>query len=468
MKNNYLHFIILFLSTFTFAQGTLDLEIFSSGLQSPVDIKHAGDDRLFVLEQDGRIQIIQADGTVNTTAFLDINTLTNGGGEQGLLGLAFAPDYATSGTFYLNYTNTNGNTVIARYQVNATNPDLANPNSAEILLSIDQPFSNHNGGHIAFGADGYLYIGMGDGGSGGDPLGAGQDLTTLLGKMLRIDVSSSGGYTIPTDNPFVSDNDATTLPEIWAYGVRNPWKFTFDRDTGDLWIADVGQNEFEEINAVAGTEAGVNYGWRCYEGDTDYNTNGCGSANDMTFPVAVYSHTADGAFKCSVTGGYVYRGSDYPNFQGRYFFGDYCSGEIGILTETNGTWNTELLSPVAGENWTTFGEDSQGELYLAGIFSGNIYKLTDSTLSVEDYYASSFSMYPNPAKEALTIAFDPTVFVAKECLIYSITGQQVCAFSHDTSQQRMRMQLPPLAPGMYVMKFIDAKQQSAFKKLWVD
>src|SRR5690606_21188454 len=237
-------------------------------------------------------------------------SIISSGGERGLLGLAFAPDYETSGRFYVNYTNPNGNTVIARYTV-SENPNVAN-STGTVLLTIEQPFSNHNGGSIHFGPDGYLWIGMGDGGSAGDPNNNGQNKNSLLGKMLRIDVSGES-YTSPSDNPFVGTDGAD---EIWSYGLRNPWKFSFDRETGDVWIADVGQNAVEEINRQPSITEGINYGWRCYEGNSPYQTSGCAAQETMTFPVATYNHPGG---RCSVTGGFVYRGENYPNLSGKYF-----------------------------------------------------------------------------------------------------------------------------------------------------
>ena len=306
--------------------GVVQLTSFATGFSSPIAIANCGDSRLFVAEQDGIIKVVNSNGTVNPTSFLNITTLTNANGEQGLLGMAFHPNYASNGFFYVNYTRiSDGATVVARYTVDSGNPNSANSASATILLTIAQPFSNHNGGTLAFGPDGFLYIGMGDGGSGGDPGNRAQNTTELLGKMLRIDVNSGSPYSIPSNNPYVGVAGAD---EIWAIGLRNPWKFSFDKQTGDLWIADVGQNVYEEINKAASTEAGLNYGWRCYEGNTAYNTSGCPAQATMKPPVAVINHSS-GA--CSITGGYVYRGTTYPNFQGKYFFSDYCLARIGMV-----------------------------------------------------------------------------------------------------------------------------------------
>ena len=276
------HFIMLVLFVPTAkTQPSINLQQIATGFNRPVDIVHAGDNRLFIVEQNnGRIRIMDQDGNINPTNFLDIGSRVGStANEQGLLGLAFHPNYASNGYFYVNYTATNGNTNISRFTVSA-NPDVANANSEVILLTVSQPYNNHNGGGIKFGPDGYLYIGMGDGGSGGDPGNRAQNTTNLLGKMLRIDVDGGSPYSIPVDNPFV--NNGSVSNEIWAIGVRNPWRFSFDRQTGDLWIADVGQGDWEEINMQpAASNGGENYGWRCYEGNIAFETAGCSSVSSF-------------------------------------------------------------------------------------------------------------------------------------------------------------------------------------------
>jgi glucose/arabinose dehydrogenase len=260
-------FTVFCITTSLFSQ-TISLQSFATGFSSPVAIVNAGDSRLFVVQRGGAIRILNANGTINGTNFLTIpSTTVLSGGERGLLGLAFHPNYATNGYFYVNYTRVgDGATVVARYSVSATDPNVANPASAQILLTVTQPYSNHNGGSLAFGPDGYLYIGMGDGGSGGDPQNYAQNINSLLGKMLRIDVDNGTPYSIPTGNPFAGATPGAD--EIWAVGMRNPWKFSFDKNTGDLWIADVGQSSIEEINKALSTDAGLNYGWKCYEGNS--------------------------------------------------------------------------------------------------------------------------------------------------------------------------------------------------------
>jgi glucose/arabinose dehydrogenase len=340
----------------------------------PMFITHAGDGsgRIFIVEKSGYIRIISGGSTL-ATPYLNIDPLVgSGGSEQGLLSMAFSPDYATNGRFYVNYTNNSGDTVIARYQVSA-DPNVANPGSAQIVLTIDQPQSNHNGGQIQFGPDGMLYIGMGDGGGAGDTPNNAQTNDRLLGKMLRInvDVGNPTTYTIPADNPFVGV--AGYREEIWQTGLRNPWRFSFDRTTGDMYIGDVGQGQWEEIDFQdADSEGGENWGWRCYEGDTAYNTAGCQPASAYDFPVHDYNHSGG---RCSVTGGYVYRGGVYPRMEGMYFFADYCSGETYGLQLFNSQWVFLELHDFGG-NPTSFGEDEAGNVYVT-TQGGTVYRLTD-------------------------------------------------------------------------------------------
>ena len=334
-------------------------QLFVSGLERPVNLQADGSGRLFVIEKVGRIRIIQ-NGQLLPVPFLDItNRVGSGGNEQGLLGLAFHPGYAQNGRFFVNYTNKNGDTVIARYQV-TNDPNVADPTSEVKLLGVKQPFPNHNGGSLAFGPDGYLYAGFGDGGAAGDPFGNGQKTNTLLGKILRLDVDFAEPYAVPADNPFGN--------EIWAYGLRNPWRISFDQLTGDLYIGDVGQNTWEEIDfASAGSPGGLNFGWNQFEGNHPYSGNPSNAG--MTFPVAEYSHQEGG---CSVTGGYVYRGS-MPEWNGIYLYGDYCSGNVwGLIKSANG-WQSQLLFDTSA-TITSFGQDEAGEVYLLSDV-GEVYKL---------------------------------------------------------------------------------------------
>jgi glucose/arabinose dehydrogenase len=340
----------------------------ADGLERPVGLFNAGDGsgRLFVLEQPGTIRIIK-EGEVLPTPFLDIvDRVGSGGSEQGLLGLAFHPNYAENGHFYVNYTDRNGNTVIARFSV-SDNPDQADPASEVQLLGVEQPFGNHNGGMLAFGPDGYLYLGLGDGGSAGDPFGNAQSLSTLLGKILRIDVDDGDPYAIPPDNPFASGGGR---PEIWAYGLRNPWRFSFDLLTNDLYIGDVGQNQWEEIDFLpAGSPGGANFGWNYREGAHPYEGSPPAGLN-LIDPVAEYDHSQG----CSVTGGYVYRGQDLPDWSGVYLYGDYCSGLVwGLLHLPDGSWQNARLFE-SGARITSFGQDQAGEIYLVD-YQGGIYRL---------------------------------------------------------------------------------------------
>jgi glucose/arabinose dehydrogenase len=322
---------------------------------------------MFVVEKRGRIVIVR-DGTPAETPFLDISDrVGSSGSEQGLLSVAFHPQFAQNGRLFVDYTDRSGDTVISRFQANG---DAADPDSETVLLKIDQPYANHNGGLVLFGPDNYLYIGMGDGGSGGDPQGNGQNRQALLGKMLRIDVDNGDPYGIPRDNPWPTGGDAR--PEVWAYGLRNPWRFSFDRATGDLYIADVGQGEYEEIDIQrAGSAAGQNYGWNIAEGGHCFRSQSC-DTNGMLAPIAEYDHSQG----CSITGGYVYRAAAFPSLQGLYFYGDYCSGKIWALSETSpGHWEQrELLQSSA--SISSFGEDQAGELYLTDL-GGKLYQVVE-------------------------------------------------------------------------------------------
>jgi glucose/arabinose dehydrogenase len=361
------------------AAPQIDLQPVATGLANPVAITNAGDGsgRLFITLQAG--QIVIYDGTrVLPTPFLDITPLVSSGGERGLLSVAFHPNYRTNGVFFVDYTNTGGNTVIARYSV-SQDPDIANPNSAAILLTIAQPFDNHNGGQLQSGPDVYLYIGMGDGGSGGDPSNNGQNLGTLLGKILRIDVDGAFPYAIPAGNPFVGV--ANTLPEIWAYGLRNPWRFSFDRLTGDLFIADVGQDSWEEVDFQrAGSQGGQNYGWRLMEGNHCYNPSSNCDPGGLTLPILEYAHGVNDSTGCSIAGGYRYRGTQNPDLTGIYFYGDWCTGRIwGASRQGAGGWTTaELLH--TSLSIPTFGEDEAGEIYVAHYSApdGAIYRIVQT------------------------------------------------------------------------------------------
>jgi glucose/arabinose dehydrogenase len=368
-----MNFLALILAAMvTQASPVITLEPVANGLPNLVSVTHAGDSRLFITLQSGLVMI--HDGThVLPQPFLDVRSLVTSGGERGLLSIAFHPDYAQNGFFYVNYTNLSGNTVVARYSVSPLDPNRADPSSALPILAITQPFSNHNGGQLQFGPDGYLYIGMGDGGSGGDPGNRAQNLNDLLGKMLRIDVDSGSTYAIPPSNPFAGQ--AGVRPEIWSYGLRNPWRFSFDRATGDLWIADVGQGTWEEIDFQPVTSiGGENYGWRRMEGTHCFNPSSNCNPGTLVLPVIEYDHGVG----CSVTGGYVYRGTRNPRLAGQYIYGDYCTGRIfGATRNASGTVTTSPLIDVSF-NISTFGEDVAGEVYVGDYSNGILYRFVDS------------------------------------------------------------------------------------------
>jgi glucose/arabinose dehydrogenase len=345
----------------------LRLSEVASGLERPVFLTAPpGDPRLFVVEQPGRVRVIE-DGRLLATPFLDIASRVSSGGERGLLGLAFHPDFASNGLFFVNFTDPRGDTRIERFRVGADR-NRADPASAKLILGIAQPFANHNGGMLAFGPDRKLYVGMGDGGSGGDPHGHGQNPGTLLGAMLRLDVDAGDPYAVPADNPFVGR--AGARPEVWATGLRNPWRFAFDREAGMLYVADVGQNQWEEVSAVDAARGGLNFGWSIMEGAHCFRADSCDRAG-LTLPVLEYPRSEG----CSVTGGYAYRGAAMPGLRGHFFYSDYCRGWIRSFRLAGGEavdrreWEVGAVGSVS-----SFGEDSRGELYVLA-HGGAVYRL---------------------------------------------------------------------------------------------
>ena len=352
---------------------TIGLNPVAEGFTKPLFLTYAGDgtNRLFVIEQAGRILLIE-EGAINPTPFLDIVSIVGSdANEQGLLSVAFHPDYQGNGRFFIYYTNKDGDAVIARYQV-SSDPNVADPASGQVLLTVSEPYANHNGGQVAFGADGYLYIGLGDGGAAGDPQNNAQNLDSLLGKILRVDVDRAEPYGVPEDNPFVTQTD--TRPEIWSYGWRNPWRFSFDPATADLYVADVGQNQYEEVHVeLAGSPSGQNYGWRLMEGFHCYDPAECDPTSlNVVLPVTEYSHDEG----CSVTGGYIYRGSQFPALNGVYLYGDYCTGFIwGLRREADGSWSQARLLE-SGHTISSFGQDEAGEVYLVD-HKGSVWQVTN-------------------------------------------------------------------------------------------
>lgn len=359
-------------------QVQLRLEPVYAGFELPIFLTHAGDGsgRLFVVEKTGKIWVI-VDDVVQTTPFLDVSEkITTAGNEQGLLGMTMAPDFTETGHFFINYTDRQGTTVVERYTVSSDNPHQADPQSAFTVLTVAQPAANHNAGMLDFGPDGYLYVPLGDGGAANDRFGNGQNPDALLGKILRLDVTSDPAqpYLIPADNPFVAAdwNGQNVRDEVWAIGLRNPWRTSFDRETGAFWVADVGQNQIEEVNVLQpGAPGGDNLGWPIMEGLSCFSASGCDQGG-LTLPVAEYAHVGG---NCSVTGGYVYRGVAFPQWQGIYFYGDYCSGRIWALAPDGvGSWTTtEVMdTPLT---LSSFGEDEAGELYALDYGAGVIYRL---------------------------------------------------------------------------------------------
>jgi len=364
----------------------LSLDLFADGFLRPIAVRHAGDGsgRLFVVEQAGRILIVDG-GQVLAMPFLDISSVVDStGNEQGLLGLAFHPNFSNNGLFFVNYTYDPGpgsdRTRVARYEVSATNPDQADVSSALEVIEFAQNGSNHNGGDIHFGPEGYLYIAVGDGGGAQDPDALAQDLGSLHGSILRIDIDGGSPYAVPASNPF--DEVEGAAPEIWSYGLRNPWRFSFDRLNGDIFIGDVGQGSREEVNhQPASSDGGENYGWSCMEGDSAVNFKPC-DGNPLTAPILVYSHNPE----CSVTGGHLYRGN-IGGLHGRYVFGDYCSGRIWFAVSGNGHWvATEWADTSLAIS--SFGEDENGELYLTHLGHGEVYRFESASSIFTDSFES--------------------------------------------------------------------------------
>lgn len=452
--------VLLFYSLVNYSQPQIALAQFAVGFSSPVDIANCGDDRLFIVEQDGIIKIVQPSGTVNPVVFLDIQTIVNNGGsEQGLLGLAFHPDYSSNGYFYVHYTDNSGDGQVSRFTVNSTNPDIADNASEYAIITIPQPYSNHNGGCIKFGPDNYLYIGMGDGGSAGDPGNRSQDPTDLLGKMLRIDVDGGAPYSIPVSNPYYGISG--WLDEIWSIGLRNPWRFSFDALNGDLWIGDVGQNAWEEINQQLSTSVGgENYGWRCYEASAAYNTSGCSStSSDFAWPVYEFSQGGSPPNGCSVTGGIVYRGSAYPNLNGHYLFSDFCGSWIYSLKWWGGALESVNHGSFSG-GFSCFGEDYLREAYVAGLYDGVIYSIIDLHNEINDNDGlTRVRVYPNPFTNDFTIKINEKYAEEFDVMIYDLAGQLIYSELNQRGKEVIVNGLS-VGKGLYLLKIVD--DQGAF------
>ncbi len=439
--------LLLVLLLASSAQAAITTVRVANGLSRPVLVTAPdGDlDRLFIVEQRGVIKILKG-GSVLARPFLDIQSIVDdNGNEQGLLGMTFDPDFATNRLFYVYYT-TNGSprdfSDVVRYEATVADPDSADATTAFSIARVPQDFSNHNGGTIDFGPDGYLYWGLGDGGSGGDPNNTAQNPMEKLGKMLRMDPygddfpnSSRNNFAIPPDNPFVGDPNV--FDSIWALGLRNPYRWSFDRLTGDMYIADVGQNVWEEIDfQPASSPGGENYGWRCYEGDHAFNLGGCGPIGDYVFPIHEYSHGQDG-FSCSITGGYVYRGADIPELYGSYFYADYCSDQIYTMEVVGGVMQnlqrrTSELAPGGGQvinGISGFGEDGRGEMYIVDL-GGEVFKIiNDGETGVPDVERPTrfglMAPMPNPFRGGTTLQLNLDRNALVEVAVYDAAGRLV-------------------------------------------
>ncbi len=451
----YIKYLLLLLccSAFylqTMSQDIIQLSLFADDYSVPVDIVHAGDNRLFVVGKRGIIKIIDTTGQKMNTPFIDIaSRVGSSASERGLLGMCFHPDFSSNGYFFVNYTRKgDGSTVIARYSLDSTDQNIGDPDSEKILLVVNQPYENHNAGDLEFGPDGYLYIGLGDGGNANDPQNRAQNPMELLGKMLRIDVDNGDPYAIPADNPFADDD--FTRDEIWALGLRNPWRYSFDRETGDLYIADVGQKDWEEVNFQESMSAGgQNYGWRCYEGDKEHITTDCGDASNYTFPAFGYGHEG---FNCSgsITGGYVYRGTKNPDLIGQYIFTDYCTGKFRSWSPIDSTVKLALAG--VARSYTTFGEDAGGELYVASQ-NGDIFRIEQTLVSsTRDRSVSSLSVYPVPAKSLIFFNQKSDIFTGShEVMVFNQLGINVIT---DRIFMNEGLSISTLTPGVYWVRTI--------------
>jgi glucose/arabinose dehydrogenase len=460
MRISCLVFFVILASN-AYAQPQLTFTTILNNVSAAVDIKHAGDgsNRLFIVQQSGAIRVYK-NGALLTRPFLNIaNLIKYNGGEQGLLSVAFPPGYKQSGYFFIYYNANSENVTLARYRVSAANPDVADPASGVILFSYPKPggFGNHNGGCLQFGKDGYLYSSIGDGGSAGDPFGNAQNLSSPFGKILRLDVKMINApyYKIPADNPFA--NTPNAFREIWSLGLRNTWRWSFDRETGDTWIGDVGQDLWEEVDYTTPQQSrGANYGWRCYEGNRTFNTDSCRGKRNYTFPVLAYPHnSSNGGF--SVIGGYVYRGNDFPALKGYYICADYLSNNAWkIISNGAGGWNISLQKNVPA-SIVTFGEDEAGELYAATL-TGTIYRVgTQSAIAStkEAYNLSSSGVNHNYIFPTIVTNNKITLVMKDNFKTVRITdskGQLQMLQQLTVQTGVLQLSLPSLSAGMYMIE----------------
>ena len=449
MRTCYFLLLLSTIGTLARAQN-FSIELFSSGFNQPLDIQNAGDDRLFIVEKNGLIKIVNGDGTVPPSPFVDISTKIDPSGEGGLLGLAFHPDYSNNGYFYVNYVDLNRDLQISRFSVSPGDGNIADPNSELPILNYEHDNVFHYGGTIGFGPDGYFYISTGDDLSSDNA----QNTTNLKGKILRLDVDNpSGGnnYGIPPDNPFAGST--TESEEIWAYGLRNPWKFSFDVPENTIWIADVGESTVEEINRVSIIESGYNFGWPCYEGSMPHSTLDCPPVNELEFPLAEYTHDIGFA----IIGGYVYRGTSFPDFYGSYLFADIGSDILGWVDESEAIHFTQPY----GRNWSSLGVDFSGEIYLAAFTVGEIYKL-DLQLSIPQYQEHEVFLFPKQTKMEFSIKL-------KEHVISSVTildlhGRKLWSTSGNSSSD-LSIKLPLMDRGVYFVKIEDISGNVSLRKI---
>ena len=446
--------ILLLMSMSVMAQVQIEFELFAENFDVPVDMVNDGNNNLFVAEKDGRIMRLEANGVADQMPFLDIrDRVNNSSNEMGLLGIEFHPNYPDSPFIYVNYTATNPQrmTVISRFTLGAFGAIRMDPSTERIILTFDQPYTNHNAGDLKFGPDGYLYIPTGDGGSGGDPQGFAQNPTSLLGKMLRIDVDGGNPYVIPPDNPFA--NDDFTSDEIWSLGLRNPWRIDFDPLTNELYIADVGQKEFEEINVQpASSPGGQNYGWKCYEGNAVYSTSGC---DGLTFtpPTYTYPHINGSFCTASISGGVVYRGTEYPNLIGKYFFADYCTGMVGALYKNSfDEWTTDTVAMFNTGDITSFGRDVSGEVYMIATSSGKIYKIKDKFSSINQVTTIHNLRIKNPVRNQLIIPEEISFLKGK---LIAVDGRLVM----DIQAGKHVYDVTNLNAGIYLLELMINKEQ---------
>lgn len=436
MKKLIASVLFLFLASNVFTQVNFVNAFQNLSFSLPLFLTHSGDgtNRIFVVQQRGLIRVFPNDSnTTNVQTFLNVtDKASQSGSERGLLGLAFHPNYSSNRYFYVNYTRiSDGATIVSRFTTQAGNPNKADSLSELILLTIAQPYSNHNGGMVMFGQDGFLYIGMGDGGAAGDPGNRAQNTNDLLGKILRIDVNNpSGGnnYGIPAGNPFIGGGG---LPEIFAVGMRNPWRFSQDPVTGTIYCGDVGQDAWEEVDTLA---VGKNYGWRCYEGNAPYNTSGCQPIGTYTFPITEYQNIGS---DISITGGYVYRGSRVPWLVGRYIYADYGSRKVWKLLLSGGVVSDNSIIGVSPQGVPSFGVDQNNELYIVGS-SGIIYKFQDAVIGINgnsNELPNGFSLeqnYPNPFNPSTSISYNVGINSFINITIYDLTGKEISVLLNES------------------------------------